>query len=109
NATAAMQDAAKEIENNQLSAAQDKQKQSLQALDEVVAALEDRREEHLDRLIKKLKEAEHKLDALIEAQERLREKTRTAGQMTDQAQRAAELKRLAREQQHLQAQTQELV
>jgi hypothetical protein len=78
-------------------------------MEEIVQALEDRREEDLDRLIKKMKEVEQKLADLAEQQDKLRAKAKEAGHMTDPRQREELLKRLAREQEQLQREAQEMV
>jgi hypothetical protein len=109
NAAGQMQEAAKNIRENKLAAAEKNQQQSIQAIDEILAALEDRREQDLDRLIKKLSGAEEKLRELADQQDRLQKKTKQAAQITDPAQHAAELKRLAREQEQLEKKAEELV
>jgi hypothetical protein len=103
-----MQDAAKSIRDNQLSRAGNEQRDSARSMDEVVKALDDRREDELDRLIKKMNEAEQRLADLSEQQGQLRNKA-AADRIGDPANREQELKRLAREQEKLQEQVQEMV
>jgi hypothetical protein len=109
NAVERMQQAAESIHDNQLAEAGSRQQESARAMAEVVKALGDRREEELDRLIKKMKDAEQKLAELSERQDRLQKKAQEARRMGDAAQREEQLKRLAREQKALQAETQDLL
>jgi hypothetical protein len=109
NAVGKMQEAARNIRENRLAEAGSQQRASARAMEEVVKSLEDRREEELERLIKKMKEAEEKLAELAERQDRLQKKVKEAGQIADPAKREEELKRLAREQEKLQQETQEMV
>ena len=104
-----MQTAKQSVRNMQLAKAGTEQRDSAKAMEEVVKALEDRREEDLDRLIKKMKEAEQKLADLAEQQDKLREKVKKAGKIADAGQREETLKRLAREQESLQRMAQEMV
>src|SRR5262249_31840286 len=73
-ATKKMQHEAQSLQENQLGKADREQRDGIQAMEEVVKALEDRREEELDRLIKKMKEAEQKLAGLAEQQDLLQKK-----------------------------------
>jgi hypothetical protein len=107
--TAKMQEAEQEIHKLQLSRAGQQQLASARAMEEVVRALEEHRDEDLDRLIKKMKEMEQALADLTEEQDRLREKAKQASQIADPTKRKEALKRLAREQAQLQRQTRELV
>jgi hypothetical protein len=104
-----MHEAEQSLQRMQLARAGRKQQDSAKAMEEVVKALEDRREEDLDRLIKKMREAEQKLTDLVEQQDRLRAKAKAAGQVADSMKREEMLKRLAREQERLQRETQEMV
>ena len=61
-----MQQAAENIKQNQLGEAGKQQKGAARSLERIVQALEDRREAELDRLVKKLKEAEDKMADLAE-------------------------------------------
>jgi hypothetical protein len=104
-----MRAAEQSLRNMQLANAGKQQVDSAKAMEDVVAALEDRRQDDLDRLIKKMKEAEEKLAGLAEQQDRLRTKAKEAGDIADAIKRADALKRLAREQEQLQRMTQEMV
>jgi hypothetical protein len=104
-----MQKAEQSIRKMQLAKAGTEQADSAKAMEEVVKALEDRRDEDLDRLIKKMKEAEQKLAELAEQQDKLREKVKEAGQIGDAVKREETLKRLAREQERLQRMAQDMV
>jgi hypothetical protein len=109
NASGKMAEAEESVRTNNLAKAGNQQRESARAMEDVVRALEERREEELERLIKKMKEAEDKLTDLTERQERLQRKTKEAGQIADGAKREEELKRLAREQEQLQREAQEIV
>jgi hypothetical protein len=104
-----MQEATRNIQNNQLAEAGNRQNASIKAMEDVTRTLEDRREEELDRLVKKMKDAERRLADLAQRQEELRKKARQASQTTDPAKRQEELKRLARAQEQLEKETQETV
>lgn len=104
-----MKQAGQEIRRNQLARAAQEQQGSAAALDKLVRTLEERREEELDRLAKKLREAEEKLADLAHRQEELRKKAREAEQLGDAQQREQALRRLAREQEQLRQEAQELV
>ncbi|HLJ95819.1 MAG TPA: hypothetical protein VKU02_21765 [Gemmataceae bacterium] len=104
-----MREAEQSIRKMQLARASKQQQGSVHGMEEVVKALEDRREQNLDRLAKKLREAEQQLGNLLEQQDRLRAKAKEAAQMADPRQRQEALKRLAREQEQLQRETQEMV
>jgi hypothetical protein len=104
-----MKEAGAKIGKNQLGDAGQAQQQALDILGKMVQALEERREEELDRLRKQLKEAQEKLADLIQRQEQLRKKIKQAEQLADLAQRREELKRLSREQEKLQKEAQEML
>jgi len=104
-----MKKAREQIGNNELNQAQQNQKESIAGLQKLVKNLDDRREAELDRLAKKLKDAEKKLDELTDEQERLQKKAKETGQIADPVQREEALKRLAREQQQLEQKAQDLV
>ena len=104
-----MKSAQEQISKNQLNQAQQSQKNSIDELEKLVKNLEDRREAELDRLAKKLKEAQQRLEDLQKEQELLTKKIKEAQQNTDPAQREQELKVLSLQQQKLQEKTQELV
>jgi hypothetical protein len=109
NAPAKMRQAARSIVANNLAQAGIEQRQSADATEEVVKALEERRPDDLDRLVKKLKASEKKLDQLTRAQERLREEMRQADQLVDSANRQETLQRLVREQEELENAVREVV
>jgi hypothetical protein len=104
-----MAEARKQLEQNQLGEALGKQKDSVAELQKLVKNLEDRREAELDRLAKKMRQAEKKLAELIDEQERLQKKVKEAKALKDAAQRDAALKDLAGEQQRLQKKTKEMM
>src|SRR5262249_40441837 len=66
------------------------------------------REQELDRLIKKLRAAERKLADLTQRQEELQKKAKDAAALTDPEERDQALRRLAREQEKLREQAQEM-
>jgi hypothetical protein len=109
NVAGQMQEAEQLLQKNQLHEAGKQQQQAARGMEQVVNALRERREDELDRLIKKLRQAEEELADLSERQDRLQKKVQEAEQIADARQRAETLKRLAREQEQLQEQTQELV
>jgi hypothetical protein len=104
-----MKEAGAKIGKNQLGDAGQAQQQAMDSMGKMVQALEERREEELDRLRKQLKEAQDKLADLTQRQEQLRKKIKQAEQLTDPVQRREELKRLAREQEKLQKEAQEML
>jgi hypothetical protein len=104
-----MREAADNLRDNQLARAADRQRASAQGLEQVVRALEEHREDDLDRLVKKIREAEGKLAELAERQDRLQKKVQEAAALTDPMQREAALQRLAREQEAIQKEAQEMV
>ena len=96
------------LDQNQLGNAGKDQKQALAGLEKLVKNLEDRRADELDRLIKKLREAEQDLEKLTEEQDQLRKKIKEAAREKDDKKREEELKRLARKQRELQKKAEEL-
>jgi tetratricopeptide (TPR) repeat protein len=72
-------------------------------------SLEDRREEELDRLAKKLRKSEDQLDELFDQQERLQKKIKEAQKIGDPAEREKALQALRREQERLKEKTEELL
>lgn len=104
-----MREAERSLRRMQLARARRAQQDSAKAMEEVVKALEDRREEELDRLIKKIREAEQKLADLTEQQDRLRAKEKASERAADPMKRQEMLKRLAREQERLQQEAQQMV
>jgi hypothetical protein len=96
-----MQEAGDKVEQNNLNQASDAQQEAAKKLEQLVKALEDRREAELDRLAKKLKEVQKKMDDLSAEQERLQKKVKQAAALKDAKQRDEELKRLAKRQAEL--------
>ncbi len=109
NAAGKMQEAEQSIRGNQLGRAEQQQRAGAQAMQDVVKALEERREQELDRLIKKMRDTEDKLARLTERQEELRKKTQAAAGLADAQKREQELRRLAREQAQLSQEAQEML
>jgi len=96
-----MQEAARNVEQNQMGQAGQQQGQIDEKLSEVLDVLANRREQELDRLVKKLTEAEAELMEMRERQEGLRKKAEEAAAIPDEEERRRELERLGREQQEL--------
>ncbi|MFL5342698.1 MAG: hypothetical protein ACJ8F7_21405, partial [Gemmataceae bacterium] len=105
---ASAKEAARNLQQNKLGEARQRQEQTAKTLGKMLDALEERRRDDLDRLAKKMREAEAKIDELMDKQERLQKKVRAAQQIADPAQRAAELERLAREQETLRQEAKDL-
>lgn len=103
-----MREAGRQLGENQLGQAQQKQSQIAEQLQEVLDILANRRERELTRLVKKLREAEQKLSSLREQQEGLRKKWQAAEKLADEAERRRELERLTREQRQLQQQAERM-
>jgi hypothetical protein len=104
-----MKEAAEKIKQNNSSSAQRSQRKAAEALQKLVKNLEDRREAELDRLIRKLREAERKVAELEEEQDRLKKKMDQAAKEKDPVKREQALKRLARKQKQLKKKTEEVV
>jgi hypothetical protein len=104
-----MQEATKQIGQNQLNKAVEKQTESVAKLEKLVQTLEKQRDVDLDQLVKKLRQAEKKLNDLTDEQEKLQKKLKEASALSDPQKREEELKRLAREQERLQEETQDLL
>lgn len=103
-----MREAGRQLGENQLGQAQNKQAQIAENLQEVLDILANRRQRELTRLVKKLRESERKLAELREAQQGLRKKWQEAEKLADEAQRKRELERLSRQQRELQQQAERL-
>ncbi|MGE3806425.1 MAG: hypothetical protein AB7K24_17290, partial [Gemmataceae bacterium] len=91
-------EAGRNIRQNNLAEAERGQQAGLESLEEMVRALENRREQELDRLGKKIDEAQRELARLQEEQDKLRKKIKEAAKIADPEKRAAELKKLAGQQ-----------
>ena len=97
-----MDQAAGQLQKNQVGEAQTAQKQAQQDLKDLVDNLSNRREYELSKLVKELKQAEKDLKALKARQKQNQKDTKQAAQQKDDARRAAELKKLAKEQEDIQ-------
>jgi hypothetical protein len=104
-----MKNAGEQMARNELNAARRSQREAQAQLQKLLKNLEDRREAELDRLIKKLRQAEQKVEELTKEQEELQKKIKEAGKIGDPAKREEELKKLARRQRALQKKTEEMV
>lgn len=97
-----MRGAGQNIEQNQIGQANDLLNQSMEALQEMLDVLANRREHELERLVKKLREAEQQLAEIRKQQEGLRKKIEDAAQNPNEAERERQLQRLSRQQRELQ-------
>src|SRR5438105_7868833 len=99
-----MKAVAKELKENRPNMAIQKQQQNIKSLEKMLAALEQRKDDDLDRLQKKQKnaaEVKENLDQLAKDQDKLQKKVKKANQIADPQERAKELKKLAEEQEKL--------
>lgn len=103
-----MRAAGEHLRGNELNQARHKQREALAELEKLQRQLRDSREARLDRLSRKTREAEARVEALLDEQEKLQRKIREAGKLADPAERDRELQRLARRQRELQQQAGEL-
>ncbi len=104
-----MKNAAENIRDNNLGSADRHQRTGIQALESVIQSLEERREQELERLRKKLQQTQDELKEMIGRQQALRKRLQEAMQIPDRGNREQELKRLAREQEKLREESQELL
>jgi hypothetical protein len=95
------QTAPKQPQDPQFHRAQSQQKDAIGFLDQMVNALEERREEEVDRLTKKQRGAEKDLAALQDKQERLQKKVHEALANPNAQEREQALQKLAQEQREL--------
>jgi hypothetical protein len=97
--------------DNRLNRAREQQRGAAAGLERLVKgmSLDERREEELDRLARKLREAEKELAGLIDEQERLEKKVKEAGQIDDPERREQELQTLQRRQQELKERAEQLL
>lgn len=109
NLSGQMRSAAEHLRNNELNRARQKQREALAELEKLQRQLHDSREARLDRLSRKMREAEEKVERLLDEQEKLQRKLRDADKIADPKQREEEVARLARRQKELQKQTDELM
>lgn len=103
-----LDDAASDIRQNRLGNARQQQAKATQTMERMLESLEERRQDDLDRMAKKMRDIEGKLDDLADRQERLRKKVKDAEKIADREKREEELARLAREQQQLQQEAHDL-
>ncbi len=99
-----MQKAEQELGRNQLGDARADQKAASAELQKMVKGFEEKREDDLDRLAKKLAEKQKELDELEKEQDELKEKIQQAEKAKDEP----ELERLAKEQKKLAQKTKDL-
>jgi hypothetical protein len=109
NLQGAMKSAQENIGQNKLNEARKKQREAIAELEKLQKNLKDSREARLDRLSRKLREAEAMVEKLMDEQEKLQRKIREANEIRDPQKRDEELKRLAKKQKELQQQTAEVV
>jgi hypothetical protein len=100
--SAKMNEAAEQLEKNQMGSARSSQEQARNELRELIDSIQNRRERELARLVKELKNAEKDLQKLRDRQTENLRKTRDAQKLTDPKERADALKKLAKEQAELQ-------
>src|SRR5262249_55521650 len=79
-----MRQAREQLGQNRVGEAAKKQEATLQKLDELVKELEDRREAELERLTKKMRQAEKELEEILNEQEKLQKKAREAEKIADE-------------------------
>ncbi len=105
-----MKEASKDLKDNHPHDALRKQQENVKTLEKMLAALEERKEDDLDRLQKNKKnaaEVKDNLDKLAQDQDRLQKKVKNANKIEDAEERAKELKKLAEEQDKLQEKARE--
>jgi hypothetical protein len=93
---------------NQPSRAATEQKSAAANLELMLNALEEQQAADADRLTKNLKNADQKLDEIVEKQELLQKKVREAEKLQDPEKRREELEKLAREQEKLEREARDL-
>lgn len=89
------------LEKNQVGQAAGRQKEIMKQLDEMLDILANRREYELDRLVKKLREAEAQMQQMRERQDGLQKKMAAAANDPDEEHRRRELERLSKQQKQL--------
>lgn len=99
-----MRRSGRQVQENQVAQAVKAQAQVDEQLREMLDILANRRDQELERLVKKLRQAEDQLDALRKEQAGLRKKMREAGAEPESQTRRRELERLARQERRLQEQ-----
>jgi hypothetical protein len=101
NATSLLREAREQIGQNKLSDAAKSQKGATRELKKLVDALDKGREDELDRLARKQKEAEKRLQELMDREEALQKKIKDTDKIEDRDKREQALKNLADEQRAL--------
>lgn len=100
-----MRDAGKDLaKEDRLNSALQKQQENIKNLERMLAALDERKEDDIDRLQKKQKNAgeiKDNVDKLAKDQDKLQKKAKQAAEIADPEERAKELKKLAEEQDKL--------
>jgi hypothetical protein len=86
-----------------------KQREAIKNLERAIGAMDERREQELDRLTKKQKEEQQALNQLRGEMERLKKKVKEAQKIKNDRQRREALKKLGAEQQRLQKKVDEMV
>ena len=104
-----MKAAQEKIGENKLNDARKEQREALAELEKLQQDLKDSREARLDRLSRKMKEAEARVEELLDEQEKLQRKIREAAKIKDPKEREEELARLAGRQKELQRKTKEVL
>jgi hypothetical protein len=104
-----MRQARDDLRQPKLNEASQKQKEAIDNLEKVLAALEEeRRDDELDKLRKKQKQAEEKIEQIAKDMDKLQKKVKEVNKIADPRERAEELKKLGKEQEKLQEEAQEL-
>ena len=104
-----MKAAQEKIGENKLNKARKDQSEARAELEKLQQDLKNSREARLDRLARKMKEAEARVEELLDEQEKLQRKIREAAKIEDPKKREEELTRLAAKQKELQRKTKEAV
>ena len=104
-----MKSAQEDIGRTRYEDARKAQREALAELEKLQQDLKDSREARLDRLARKSKEAEARVEELMDEQEKLQRKIREAAKIEDPKKREEELARLAAKQKELQRKTKEAV
>ncbi len=105
---AAMRSCGENVRRNRIGRASDAQKEILQQLQEVLDILANRRNQELDRLVKKLREAASDIDELAKGQAELHQAMEKNAQNPPDERTKKEWRRLAEEQARLQKETEKL-
>jgi len=79
-----MRQAKNDLQNEKEHMAGDKQKEAMENLDKVIAALEERRDDQVDKLLRKQRNEEEKVDELRERQDILQKKAKKEKQALDE-------------------------